>query len=556
MPLTPASASGQLAGTYGSIPGPNPPVGRISFYWALPEYIPVPDGWHAILRQEADGSLRFDSGPGFKTEAMCSRDLVALVAYQQVPVPSDALSAAAVAAARRVNLPHFDSPDSVVPEWSKFELDETQELDPVSAGPSSLTHITVAHMVAAVSVAPTGEEVSEAFDECLDLVWATHRGLHAVTGLGWIKPTGESEKLGVLVGLDRVDDGKLVPVWPLGTFLLSTPMRHSLDSLTVDQLSVLKHAELSAVQRTPRSLVSDLQAHAVGAAHRAGDTRVAIVMAATTCEAWSDLLLACLLWEEGASPEEAALELQRYRDTFERLNRLVAPRLRGRWDHQKVGELRAWRIDVAEARNLVVHTGTLPGRQSAVRAIDAMYRFIRFTLDRLISPTTLRTYPMTALILAQRIGLEERNSWTRRMAAAATEADTYDLVGVFARWNTAVNDLLLPDARRPAPRNESAVPTLVHLADGREYWVLRDHQSRSARLARLVDGSFDPRMAQRAKDVKHEGSYTLTFELPPRLRSDGAWMPEHQLVPNMALLRDPAKWAIPPGAPPAKETQA
>lgn len=538
---------------YGVGPGallPAPGRGRASFYWTLPDYLPLPEGWVCHLQQRKDGSLLLTSGSELSVGPE-DDGFVAQVSFHHLASDTDATILSALSVARAAGLPHStgDHTGREVPEWAAFEISDeaTTETEGEDQGTTSLSHITVAHMVAALDESPSAAQVGAAFEQCLELLHCTHQGLHAVTGLGYGLPRAESEQLGILVGLDVLSDMCLQARWPLGLYLIADPWRHQLDRLSATQLDALPRAELDAVQNSARSVVFDLQREAVAAARRTGDTRAAIVMAATACEAWTDLLLGCLLWEEGLTPEEACAEYGRYRDALERLNRLLAPRLGGNWDAKRQPALAAWRQDVAEARNFVVHAGASPKQSTALAAIDAMYGFLRFTLDRLCAPATRNRFPIAALLLAQRIGLEQRDGWSRRMKQAADEADPLDLPGVFGRWYSAVAYLRTPPGLRPSGQDADAISTLVRLLDGRIYWTQHDRRGRLARLA-TPETSDDEHLAALQK-INGATSITVSFDDPPLLRPNGEWLPEHRLLPRVALMRDPALWDTPDYAP-------
>lgn len=261
-----------------------------------------------------------------------------------------------------------------------------------------------------------------------------------------------------------------------------------------------------------------------------------------------DLVLSALLWEEGKWPEDAAREFDRGDSALKRLRHLVAPRLGGNWDLTRVPELAQWREKVAESRNTIVHGGELPSRWLAREAIDAMYGFFKYTLDRMCSDTARTRYPMMALLLGRRTALEARGKWTSGMRAAADEADELSLQAVFGLWHSATSELRRPEHLRSKPSGE-ATPVLCRLADGRDYWCEHD---RIARLARLADPPVNEAKYRRTvKKLDRNIGRTISFDAPPSLRSAGSWLPEHRLIPPAAVMRDPHLWAIPPDAPSA-----
>ena len=168
---------------------------------------------------------------------------------------------------------------------------------------------------------------------------------------------------------------------------------------------------------------------------------------------------------------------------------------------------------------------------------------VRLILDRLAAPTTRNRYPMSALLVAGRAGLEPRGAWTQKIRQAADEADRLDMHGVLGRWYAATSELRLPDDMRRRAGAE-AIVKLVVLEDDRTYWVQHDESSRLARpVLPRSDVSRHMHVVQSS-----ERADTYSFDDPPLVEPAGEWVQEHRLL-KVALMREPATWAIPPDAP-------
>lgn len=583
------------------------PSGRLSVYWLLPETLPLPTGYTSTLVDTHDGSLFRDSrvhrpdasssGPSDDADAdwstldssdLLHRDLVAAARYTQGSSVSDAVTTLADLA-HSSGLPHATFEGG--PEWTgddgfgvayvsgegetssgvawpradpedpaaadgradgALDVEVEDRRDPVMERLQGVLRTgggprTVVHLVVAIDPEPTGRDFDLAINEAVDLVHSTVVGIHEVTGYGWRQPMPEAEPLHLMTGLDRIENNELIPVWGLSLYAPRIQFHFPPVELNEEELGSLARAEIHAGQHSRRSLVADLRRAAVNAARRTADPRTAIVMSAATCESWIDLVIASMLWEEKKTPEEGAEELSRYRDSQQRLHQLLGPRLGGSWDLSKVPPLRAWDEDVREARNRVVHAGGLPSVRLGERSVNAMYAFLTYTLDRLCSSKTRNRYPISAVLLAHRVGLESRQGWTRKIRDAATEADTYALGEVFNHWYAAMEWILLPDRMRRPP-DENARPELARLSDGRAYWIQHDW---NAHLARLID--VDPELT-RILDRQNPPndpriSNSLSFDLIVPFEPVGDWVQEHRLFPRTALLRDPRRWDIPPDAP-------
>ena len=577
-------------------------LGRLSIYWALPGFLPVPHQWTSRLADGGDGTLIWNSQvsaaqPGVFEEYV-SQDLVVQGRYFHAPRDLDPISMLADLASF-LQMPHTAAtsvPDlgadstlvvifpeeevqaggerapesSVTPlspdsescrdgegEWAGEPEDEPEE-------PQALTHRTFVHLVVALPDPQDSDALEGAVAEAVELVHSTYRAMHATTGVGLPLPVPETHHMHMLVGMDRMvihggerdtvqgpigatgDRTGLEALWGLGMY--SPRIAYLAESRVVSEedLPTLMRAEIEASQHSPRSLVFDLRNQAVAAARVTGDPRTAVVMAAATCESWVDLLLGALLWEEGCTPEEAVDVLSAKRDAKPRLLQLLGPRLKGSWDVGLVPALAAWDRDVRLARNRVVHAGGLPTLSLAERSLDAMFGFIGLTLDRLCEAPARSRYPMATLLIANRVSIEARGGWTRRMRSAADEADALSLHGVFYRWYTVVTNLQLIDHMRPEPDPQARVE-LVRLVDGRNYWVQHDWDSEMARLVEVTQeaAEFAKSQTAPADGVSRSYSFDQRFEFVPI----GEWVPEHRLWPRVALMRDPDLWDIPPGAP-------
>ena len=576
--------------------------GRLSIYWALPGFLPVPHHWTSRLTDGGDGTLIRNSEVSAPQtgafEDYTSQDLVVQGRYFHAASDLDPISALADLASL-LEMPHAEV--TAVPDWgenSTLAMILPEEIAKAASGdgpessasPSSvdaerlrdsegepevdpegapeewqpLLHRTFVHLVVALPEPQSPEELEAAVAEAVELVHSTYRAIHATTGVGLQLPVPETHHMHMLVGMDRVavhggegdtvqgpfdgtdDRTGLEALWGLGMY--SPRIAYLAESRVVSEenLPTLVRAEIEASQHTPRSLVFDLRNQAVAAARVTGDPRTAVVMAAATCESWADLLLGALLWEEGCTPEEAVDVLSAKREAKPRLLQLLGPRLKGSWDVGLVPALAAWDRHVRLARNRVVHTGGLPSLRLAERSLDAMFGFIGLTVDRLCEAPVRSRYPMATLLIANRVSIEARGGWTRRMRSAADEADALSLNGVFDRWYTVVTNLQLMDHMRPEPDHEARVE-LVRLVDGRDYWVQHDWDSKMARLVETIGeaAEFAKSQTAPADEVSTSYSFDQCFEFVPV----GEWVPEHRLWPRVALMRDPNLWDIPPDAP-------
>ena len=132
-----------------------------------------------------------------------------------------------------------------------------------------------------------------------------------------------------------------------------------------------------------------------------GDRGVAVVLANTASEVLLDSILALLLWEEGALPVEAAILFEEGK-ALARLKSQVAPRLKGNWSLNQ-GPVGEWYTNAHRLRHRVVHGGYTPTRAEAVHALDVVHNLERFLFDRLANQRT--RYPRATLMTVAEQGL-------------------------------------------------------------------------------------------------------------------------------------------------------
>lgn len=147
-----------------------------------------------------------------------------------------------------------------------------------------------------------------------------------------------------------------------------------------------------------------------------GEYAQGIVLAQTAAEVFLDTLIALLLWEEGADPEQTALLFDEG-GLARRLKAELPPRLGGNWSLDGNGAVATWFQKTAQLRNRVVHGGYQPARAEAFAAFKAVYPLETFAYDRLAQRRT--QYPRTVLMTLAEQGLRRRGLWTGRIKAFA-----------------------------------------------------------------------------------------------------------------------------------------
>lgn len=555
----------------------------VSFYWPLPAFLEVPNGWVTELSHNEDGGLQQWSGLDDDTRRARYRapEFVARACFLHMPETNSRLDLA-IGVAAAIDLPHMSTELIGAPQWGEDPDGEVfsfavpagkpprQDRHRPDHGPqpetdgeesptgedipvSGATHATVVHAQVVVPTDPCADDIAAAAERVELLVQDCVRALHHVTGRGYALPSLEATSFEVAIGLDKIVEDGLEARWNLGVHIPRASELTLTDGLGDLDLDLFTHSQQEVFVRTATATVLDLQRQAVAAGRRQADPRTAVVMAAATCESWTSLMFASMLWEDGATPEEGAAELGRPRNSRQRLNELGS-RLKGSWDYSKVDALIAWDTDVRAARNRVLHAAGLPSLRLADRSIDAMYSLINLTLDRLCDGPVRNRYPMTALMMARETGLKKRGAWTRKLQVSTTRVRHLELLDAFERWYAVVQALMLPPTMRPAP-DPTAKLELVQLLDNRAYWVQHDRRTQMARLVAPSGPLVERAVAAASHTPTPPPGRTVSFEETIPFDVTGEWTPEHNLTPGAAVLADPELWARPPAAPNSQKTR-
>ena len=189
----------------------------------------------------------------------------------------------------------------------------------------------------------------------------------------------------------------------------------------------------------PGVAVVELKADAKVALHQAGDFRSAVMLLHTASEVMLDAVLMTLCWEEGMSPEVAALEFTA--PLMSRVRMKYHDRLGGDWTTKSNSTVQQWRTRLVLLRHAVAHRGLVPERDQAEMALAAFEAMQTHVLNRLVA--RVGKYPVTVGLMVGEAELKRRGGPTRK-AAAALQQVSMDTVFKFAAWR----DLLLKASTR------------------------------------------------------------------------------------------------------------
>jgi hypothetical protein len=134
----------------------------------------------------------------------------------------------------------------------------------------------------------------------------------------------------------------------------------------------------------------------------AGDYGTAILNAAMAAEVFLDNVLGLLHWERYGGAPLADGKIDRSVATFSkdlrpRIRSEYHPLIGGRWDLNVSGPLQSWNVQVARARNRIVHRGYRPGPSEAADALNAVSQFVDWITDLLAAKAS--QYQRTASMI-------------------------------------------------------------------------------------------------------------------------------------------------------------
>jgi hypothetical protein len=164
----------------------------------------------------------------------------------------------------------------------------------------------------------------------------------------------------------------------------------------------------------PSIAIMQLQADLNTAFYQEGNSRSTVMFAYTASEVLLDTALMGMLYEEGRSPEEAAIVYDKPLKT--RILTEYHDRIGGSWTPKGSHPVAVWLRDLLLIRHRVAHAGYLPSSGEAEKALAAYFSLGRHLRDGLAR--RVKKYPITSSVLVTRGGFERRNIRTKAVDQA------------------------------------------------------------------------------------------------------------------------------------------
>ena len=286
------------------------------------------------------------------------------------------------------------------------------------------------------------------------------------------------------------------------------------------------------LRTAPFNQFLEIRRRAEVALRRDGDNRASVIWSATAAEYLFDELLRLMMWESNKTPEEC-VEIFRDRSIVNRVTSKYGDLSGDLWDLQKDNPVTAWKVSVADLRNLVVHDLEFPTQQQAEAALKCIDDLVSHIGDLLVAK--FENYWRTAFQLLGGTGLASRG-WFDKYQEKSESVWEPDWMVSFSRWRLT-NRLILGPKRQPDLKRSTVL--FVWGRNHAGYWVRHDPVTCMAIPVTIKEHTIDPAfLAEIIRNLDgpqlttDERAASATFDSPPQVRkSHGPWRERHDLLP-------------------------
>ena len=201
--------------------------------------------------------------------------------------------------------------------------------------------------------------------------------------------------------------------------------------------------------KNPVELHHDLRLAAHRAVHAEGDYIGAVLKAAAASETLVKQVSWHISWEAAeklsADPAPAAMGGGGLFDAkpSQLIGKVLSVRLGGNWDSSRpTSPVGAWRQNVAQLRNRIIHLGHRPTEKNAFGSIEGLAALELHLMDRLAARSNV--YPRAALMLVGKEGLERRGRFGPARATWQHQS-LQTLLNEYRAWVAVRSDEVLDD---------------------------------------------------------------------------------------------------------------
>lgn len=287
-----------------------------------------------------------------------------------------------------------------------------------------------------------GETPASHLETCFEYVVAMGRALLQATEQ-IAPPLSRQQLVPTYVVIDQDDDGTrrmVTPVLVDDIYLGPSPA-------TREQADRAMRFVFAGVTKSPVEVHHDLRLAARRAVHAEGDYVGAVLKAAAAAETLIKQVSWHVAWEAdeklSTDPAPNSMGGGALFDAkpSQLIGRVLSVRLGGNWDSSRpTSPVGAWRHNVAQQRNKIIHLGHRPSELHAVSAVEGLGALELHLMDRLAAQS--HAYPRAALMLVGRDGLEKRGRFGPARATWQHQS-LQTLLREYRTWVASHNDEVL-----------------------------------------------------------------------------------------------------------------
>lgn len=316
-------------------------------------------------------------------------------------------------------------------------LAHLNDAPPPNAPPAN-AQLPVGRWVAAAGKVAPGDWPASAprhFEECFAVLHDAVASLRVATGA--LLPDLTIERVWPMYLICRLVDGSLNPE---RLVLIEHGQFGPLQPATAEQLTRAEALFAARRSRDPIELYRDFRSAALVAAYRDGDYSEAVLKAAVASEVLIKHTAWLLSWEASmqvVDPHPAAgTDGLGDKKPRQLISQVLQPRLGGSWESSSLnGAIGAWRFNIAQLRNAIIHRGHRPSEDEAKEAVASLAPLATHMADRVANRAAV--YPRTALIAVGEAKLAERGAFVAAQSAAG-DVDRTELLSAYADFVDAL----------------------------------------------------------------------------------------------------------------------
>ncbi|MFT6292148.1 MAG: hypothetical protein ACJAR2_002762 [Ilumatobacter sp.] len=258
-----------------------------------------------------------------------------------------------------------------------------------------------------------------------------------------------------------------------------------------------------------------------------GNVWAGLALLASACECYLDLLLTCLMWEEGRRPEEASKVFDQV--LVQRIKKaMFSDRLEGDWDIDGDGPVGSWFRNVATPRNSMLHTGRTPSQKEANEAMSAYNELVKHIGERLLANAAKYPRTMWMILGADQVPVNARV----HVEPLLESPDEPDWKATSMKWSEVMrNGTRFGAWRESTVSADNARTVLVIHPDGQRTWLMVDEAAHRAKELSAAPSEISSQALASAEGIQPGEEFGTVAFGAPQTDQEGPWLPAYRLLP-------------------------